>query len=531
MVNDDAPFPTQPRPADQILAELYSRLQSVSSDETARSTFAELESEIALTPLDQLSRASALYSLSAQQINVGGDIPDESLVSTGIALAEALIQDGSTHPLLLPQLLQNVANAESVLFHLRARQAAGGDTPLVIDSALRFDADSLIVSARRKWNTVANTPLLPEIRARALCNLANELDNAGRWVEAYAAYAEACDIDPENGNAAGNRAQLLLWRIRNSHDQLGHLQAVYEKWARRAKELRAQTVEIAGERAAQLWDDLPLSDEPVLGHLSHTGDLGDPYQRWIVRHRLALVATVEGLGTDDNRWDTADIAAAQIDNDEGRVPRIFAAMNVLKAEFIVARRLAFRGEELTFTDDGHQHPADTGAYGETNDGAVYGEGPATMLLAQRSALDLLDKIAVTANEHFRSGLMPAKVDFTTYWRDVKTGELRPEVATLNGRRARLALAELQRDLSPNALYPTARLLRNAGTHRLVHGTVDLPSGPTRETFSTVDLLDLQEATLEALWVARAGFLYLVDLIDAETPALDPDAVAGVRSQV
>ena len=269
----------------------------------------------------------------------------------------------------------------------------------------------------------------------------------------------------------------------------------------------------------------PLSDEPVLGHVTHAGDLEDPYQQWIVGHRLALAPTVEGLGGDGSRWDSADIMSAVIDNDEGLPPRIFAAMNVLKAEFIVARRLAFRGEQMTFTDDGAQHPDDTGSYGATGDGAVYGEGPATLLLAQRSALDLLDKIAVTANEHFRSGLKPDKVDFAKYWRDPKTHELRPVVSTVSGRLARLALAEVQRDLAPDALYPTARMLRNAGTHRLVHGTLNEATGATKETFSTVDLVSLQKSTIEALWVARSSYLYLVDLIDAETPTVDGEFAA------
>ena len=187
---------------------------------------------------------------------------------------------------------------------------------------------------------------------------------------------------------------------------------------------------------------------------------------------------------------------------------IATALNVLKAEFIIARRLAFRREEMTFTPDGTQHPDATSDYSATGDGAVYSEGPATLLLAQRSALDLLDKIAVTANEHLKSGMKPGQVDFARYWRDPKTHELRPAISTVSGRFARLALAEVQRDLSADALYPTARLLRDPGTHRLVHGTYNGPTGPTKETFSTVDLVDLQRSALEALWVARASYLSL-----------------------
>ncbi len=528
--NPDATDPLDPQEADALLADFLARAVAIPTIPNAAAELDQLEQEILASQLNYPHIVLALFTVSSVTVNIGDDLDDEALVTTGLERATALLS-ATPDLVLISQLLQNIANAESILFRLEAKESAGGATPDLIESDVRFRSDSHVVTARRLWSFVSRPPsATPDsVRSRALCNLANELDLAGRWVEAYSAYADALEAEPTNGNAAGNRAMLLLQRLNASPQQAGHIAAVYEKWARRAKELRAETVAIAGEHAAQLWDALPLSDEPVLGHLSHDGDLDDPYQSWIVEHRLALVPTVEGLGSDSSRWDTADILAAAADNDEGLAPRIFAAMNVLKAEFIVARRLAFRGEVMTFTEDGMQHPEDTGAYGATGDGAVYGEGPATLLLAQRSALDLLDKIAVTANEHFKTCIQPQKVDFASFWRDTKTHVLRPEVSTMAGRRARLALAELQRDLASDALYPNARLLRNAGTHRLVHGTLGEPTGPTKETFSTIDLIDLQESTIEALWVARAAFLYLIDLIDAETPELD-GLMAELHSQ-
>ncbi|CAN5448569.1 hypothetical protein BH10ACT7_BH10ACT7_04270 [soil metagenome] len=512
--------PPESKDADSLLTEFQTRAAAIPADTNAETELLKLEQEMLASPLEYPHIVLALFTLNSVTVNIGDDLDNEMLVATGLARATALLAI-TAEPVLVSQILQNIANAEAILFRFEAKAETAGASQKLVEGEARFRDGSHVVAARQLWSMVARLPATPDfVRSRALCNLANELDLAGRWVEAYSAYADALEAEPTNGNAAGNRAMLLLQRLNTSPQQAGHIAAVYEKWARRAKELRSETVAIAGEHAAQLWDALPVSGEPVQGHLSHDGDLDDPYQKWIVQHRLALVPTVEGLGSDSSRWDTADILAAVVDNDEGRAPRIFAAMNVLKAEFIVARRLAFRGEQMTFTEDGSQHPEDTGVYGATGDGAIYGEGPATLLLAQRSALDLLDKIAVTANEHFKTGIPPQKVDFASYWHDTKARVLRPEVTTMAGRRARLALAELQRDLASDALYPSARLLRNAGTHRLVHGTLGEPTGPTKETFSTIDLIDLQESTIEALWVARAAFLYLIDVIDAETPELE-----------
>ena len=132
---------------------------------------------------------------------------------------------------------------------------------------------------------------------------------------------------------------------------------------------------------------------------------------------------------------------------------------------------------------------------------------------------MLDKIAVTANEHFSSGLTPARVEYSRYWRDSRTGQLRPQLGSGGeGRRCLLALAELAGDLSEDGMYPNARLLRNAGTHRLVHATTGEPTGPTQDTFSTVNMPELQTSTIEALQVSRAAYLYFVDLIDSQHSA-------------
>jgi hypothetical protein len=304
-------------------------------------------------------------------------------------------------------------------------------------------------------------------------------------------------------------------------DQRGHLAAVYDHYVTMAKSLRERTIELAGVAAADRWDALELTGSR--GHFRHAGDHLDPYQQWIVRHRLALVASAEGLGSDSAQWDTASVKGVVRSAGEP-VPGIFGALNVLKAEFVVGRRLAFRGEKMHAESGGQQHPDDPGLYTDTLDGALYGEAPALLLLAQRSALDVLDKIAVTANEHFCTGLPPSRVEYSNYWKDLKTGQIRPQLEPVqDGLRLLLALAELATDLGDGGMYPSARLLRNAGTHRLVHATNGDPTGPTRDTFSTVNVHELQTATLEALQVVRAAYLYLIDLIDSQLAEVGPTA--------
>jgi hypothetical protein len=64
-----------------------------------------------------------------------------------------------------------------------------------------------------------------------------------------------------------------------------------------------------------------------------------------------------------------------------QVPGIFGALNVLKAEFLVARRLAFQGQRMHAELPARQHPADPDLYTDTLDGSLCGEAPALLLLA------------------------------------------------------------------------------------------------------------------------------------------------------
>jgi tetratricopeptide (TPR) repeat protein len=477
----------------------------------------ELEAEVSSTDMAAAERRSLTFTLSSVMINVASDAGSTEGLRAGVAWATRLLHDGEAPAALVAQAGYNRANGLAGIF---AVEEAGSREPGAADAAspaYRLAHLDGLREARMLYRRVGANRLAPlQTRGMALCNLGNLLDDSGRWVEAYTAYADALEADPTNGNAAGNIAELLRRRLGRQVDQRGHLAAVYDRYVAMAQSLRQRTVEVAGAAAADRWDALEPTGSK--GHLRHAGDQLDPYQCWIVRHRLALVASVEGLGLDSRQWDTASVSGVVSPAGE-RVPGIFGALNVLKAEFLVARRLAFQGQRMHAESPARQHPDDPGLYTGTLDGSLYGEAPALLLLAHRSALDVLDKIAVTANEHFGSGLVPARVEYSRYWRDARTGQIRPLLGSGgDGARCLLALAELAGDLSEDGMYPNARLLRNAGTHRLVHATTGEPTGPTQDTFSTVNMPELQNSVIEALQVSRAAYLYFVDLIDSQLSA-------------
>jgi len=456
------------------------------------------------------------FSCSSLLINLGDTRKNRAAVEAGIRCASDALQRNE-FPAINGQLNYNIANGRAALHEIDlATWRDAHPTSPRGHFALR-DRESLR-AMRAGFAAVGHSNEHADVRGRALCNLGNALDHSGRWLEAYQAYVDALDADPTNGNAAGNAAELLRIRTARGRGLSGHYAAVYDEYREQAQRHRDQTAELAGEAVARRWDALPPSGSQ--GHTAHAGDPLDPYQQWIKDHRLALTVAVEGLGSDEPRWDSAMVESVTVNIGDPDPPAIFTSMNVLKAEYVVARRLAYDGERPLLESPYAQHPADTGTYADTLDMSLYGAPPAQLVLAQRATLDLLDKIAVAANDHFKSGIPPRKVTFANYWREQGSDDLRDEIPVpvlLSS--AGVALAELAFDMNPVGLYPEAKILRNAGTHRLVHVTHGSATGVTELAHSSVDAHALIQATHQSLRVARAAYIYLIDLVQDQQDSI------------
>ncbi|RYD30969.1 MAG: hypothetical protein EOP85_23245 [Verrucomicrobiaceae bacterium] len=228
-------------------------------------------------------------------------------------------------------------------------------------------------------------------------------------------------------------------------------------------------------------------------------------------HRLALSAAVEGLGSEAAHWDGAVIEVLYGTSEEEMSPPILAAMNVLKSDFLVSRRLAFEGY-VQVASGPEQKDDDSGYYVETLDYSLYGTQYSKLLLAQRSALDVLDKTAVVANEHFGVGDDASRVSFRQFWA-TKDGKVRARLQEDPPRSlAAFALSELAFDMDKGGMYAPSQALRNAGTHRIVHAAFLDATGITVDARSRIDVLELVESTILALQVTRSAYLYLIDLV-------------------
>lgn len=489
---------------------LHGEVDGGSPAEAAQAALAAL-GEIEASALPAVEKGGLRFTCSSLVLNAASRLGDVTLARQGKQIAERALEAAPPDQPSHYQCLYNVANAILIETDLDLPTAGDRETwePQLI--RVRIAHRDGLRQARRLLSDIASAESTdPHTRSSACCNLANTLDHSGRWAEAYDYYLRALESDPSNGNAAGNLAQLLLTRIQSGIGQTGHIAAVYDKYVQMAKSLREGTLQFAGPETADRWDSLQPTES--LGHLSHgLEDPTDDYRRWVASHRLALSAAVEGLGSDGPRWDGAVIQRLHGSVAEKMTPPILAEMNVLKSDFLVSRRLAYEG--ISEAADGPaQRDDDSGYYVDTLDYSLYGTQYSKLLLAQRSALDVLDKTAVVANEYFVLGDRPDKVSFRRFWA-TDTGQVRDKLVKGAGLALpAFALSELAFDMGSGGMYESSQALRNAGTHRIVHAAFLDSTGVTVDSRSRVDLFEVIESTILALQVTRSAYLYLIDLV-------------------
>ena len=360
------------------------------------------------------------------------------------------------------------------------------------------------------WHASQDEDADYRLRTTAWTNLANQFSNSFRLGEAHDARMAALKADPENGVAASSAAKDLLWLYQQGGcSELTRMEATL--LAKLALQHEDRTIQYAGKQAADQIAAFAkdLDDPPQRS--PHT----DPFIEWLEHERLTLAPAVELVdpALDKVDWLTLPGIIDRTWEADGRPPAVFAMFNVLKSDFILARDLAWRARN----EDSWPR---TGRFADTLDYAEYGPGSSALVLSHRTALDLLDKIAVSANHYFGLGQPPNKVFFGRLWRQRKAqkSDMVPppltkavEETIRSGVGALYGLVELADDYgSRGGILYSQKDLRNAGTHRFVvlH---DLGGSRDRRKIPEVEHWEregfIQEA-LKALRVARSGIQML-----------------------
>ncbi|ASJ84965.1 LA2681 family HEPN domain-containing protein [Pseudomonas aeruginosa] len=328
-----------------------------------------------------------------------------------------------------------------------------------------FSREHRAEARRCFWKVAQDVDADPTLRTQAWTNLANQFSSSFRLGEAHDGWLAALEIDPQNGVAASSAARSLLWLYeRGGCSDVTRIEAIM--LAKIADRHRDRVIQYAGAQAA----------EQIAAFASEMGDPPprsphqDPFICWVERERLTLAPVVELIDPTLGKLDWLVLPGIlERESDAGGMPPpVFAMFNMLKSDFILARDLLWRAI------DEDAWPA-TGRFGDTLDYATYGPDASALILAHRTALDLLDKIAVAANHYFELGQSPDKVYFGKLWRGKpdKTTGAHPlaenvEKAIRGGTIALYGLVELAEDYDSSAgILRSQKDLRNAGTHRFV----------------------------------------------------------------
>ncbi|MEM6559757.1 MAG: LA2681 family HEPN domain-containing protein [Myxococcota bacterium] len=374
------------------------------------------------------------------------------------------------------------------------------------------------------WRVAHDEPAGRELRTQAWTNVANQFSNSYRLGEAHDARLAALDVDPSNGVAAGSAARELIWIFNQGGcSDLTRVEAIM--LAKVAERHQDRVRKYAGQRAAdelaalaaQLGDARPRSPHP------------DPFVRWVERERLTLSPVVELVDPALGKLDwlmLPGILEREPGQDPAIPPPLFAMFNVLKADFILARDLVWR----TISEAGWPT---TGRFADTLDYATYGPDASALVVAHRTALDILDKVAVTANHYFDLGQAANRVHFGRMWRESRGKKadpkpLTPAVANTirAGVMALYGLAELADDYdSDSGILRSQKNLRNAGTHRFVvlHDIGDPGSARQTAEVERHQRDDFSDEVLKALRVARSAIQMLTLSIAQRERLLAKDA--------
>lgn len=315
------------------------------------------------------------------------------------------------------------------------------------------------------WKVTQNLEADSSLRTQAWSNLGNQFSNSYRLGEAHDAWRSALVLDPENGVAAASASRNLLWLYNQGIcSNITRIEAAM--LAKIAHKHLKRVFEYAGAQAANQIAAFASEFEDPLPRSVHV----DPFIAWVERERLTLSPAVELVDPELGKLDWIMLPGIRERESgvAGLPPPIFAMFNMLKSDFILARDLVWRAIE-------EKIGVLTGNYADTLDFATYGTHTSALILAHRTALDLLDKVAVTANHYFEIGLPPDKVYFGRLWRENAskvTGARRlikkVEDAIRGGANALYGLVELAEDYDSNdGILRAQKNLRNAGTHRFV----------------------------------------------------------------
>jgi hypothetical protein len=275
-----------------------------------------------------------------------------------------------------------------------------------------------VLSLRRAANSEGLTELEPVERAQILTNLGNQLDSAGRVVEAGEYWGRAIAERPLFAMALANRGYgwfNYAWAYYNTRHQTVFLYRAHQSlsaalsdgadWGSAPDGARDFFIELRA-RIGKMIDVEKLDRSLKLdGYGLGRSHKERAYRQWALDNGLFL-NPLNDLGNNDiAAQDVLSLPSYRTPLADG--PTLIGFFNQMKQEFASARWLLFEG----ITDDApHFSDKDTNFH-DTLDDPGYSLSIEKTKLAFRSAYSLLDKIAFFLNDYLKLGIALWVVSF------------------------------------------------------------------------------------------------------------------------
>lgn len=358
-------------------------------------------------------------------------------------------------------------------------------------------------------NVVKNASCDSELTTQAYTNLGNLLNSSYRWVEAFDAYNDALKYDINNGVASSGAAKILKHCLDIGVGDPDTIKRSINRYSNITKKSSGNILKYAGKKAcASIKSDIGFHQ--ISADDTNNVQLGD-YESFVAEHRLALSLTIDDANLNTKRWDDIVIESILVGKKEtSAVPSTFAMFNIMKSDYILARWLTYSALNESIPD--------SGKYSDTLDYANYGSKYSLLTFAQKSAIDVLDKLTVASLEYFNMGGAKNAHFKNSWFTESKTKKFQWKKnikdAIFDDNTSLIALTELAKDFSEeNGYLKSISLLRNAATHRFVvlHDMGD-KCKVKKNIIEHYDMDNFIGDLITTLKVVRSSILYFAEMV-------------------
>lgn len=373
--------------------------------------------------------------------------------------------------------------------------------------------------------SAAQNPHFDEVpavrRLQIFTNLANTLNNIGRFVDAISVWAAALEVTPKSAMAAGNLAYGITTYSQQLYDTCH--QPIFLNVARQYYELA-----LAGDAVWDSGQDVNAKTifetkyDEIKCHLEAIGfcydfdfegfSLGDTvaeqnYRKWCLQNKLFLNPLNDCTTTKIAAHDVLHLPShVYAFEEEAKFPTYF---NQLKQEFISARYRLYNS--ISGFDEKHYSDNDVLLFNNF-DYAIWGYTMDEMRISFKLSYGILDKIAGFINEYYKINLPVKRVGLRSIWAHKE--KLRSEFVGNKNWPLR-GLYYLSKDLFDRQFSdlasPDAKNIDKV-RNRLEHGFVTIQEMNSRPQSSDnhiyISHQDFQNKTLKILRLAREALINL-----------------------